>query len=368
MLAATHILAYFLLKNLVHYSLTEFYFPNYWPVFSFLQLSRPVSALFVNFYFALYLGVSIICLFLFLKNKTSILSAWLLLIFLTLMKFFINIQDYNLMGNYHYVSLLVSLVYLFFPAKKQNIPLAIVMIYFSAGLLKTNWEWISGSALFSTLTAPNSLIIVLCSYVLLLELIFSWALLYSRKLFWFFFIQFIGFHIFSWKFVGAYYPITMFLMLSFFILNYLFNDSEEFTFKKKSSWFLVTAVLILQFVPLFFPGESRLTGEGRYFSLNMFDSLPICEVKIVGIKNGKQVDVPFVISHGARMVCDPLVFYNYTKALCAKNHFESIRLNLKSRMTSEGKFKLIIDESNFCSDDIRYSVFKHNHWIRYNAL
>src|SRR5437868_6410536 len=68
--------------------------------------------------------------------------------FLLFVKFYIYAQDYRMMGNYHYIHYLILFLFLLYPHKRILLPFSIVLVYLGAGILKLNYEWMSGAALF----------------------------------------------------------------------------------------------------------------------------------------------------------------------------------------------------------------------------
>src|SRR5690606_26596368 len=85
--------------------------------------------------------------------------------------FVLLVADYRFMGNYHYMPFLVSTVFLFIPQKKTTILYTIVIFYISAGLLKLDTEWLSGSALLENFFVGGEILEWLLAYTILFEVL-----------------------------------------------------------------------------------------------------------------------------------------------------------------------------------------------------
>lgn len=136
--------------------------------------------------------------------RNSITLAYFYSFFILAFKFFIYVQDYRLMGNFHYIHFIFIFIFLLVPRKLQLIPFAIVCVYLGAGILKLNNEWISGSALYGDLGPLKWIPIQVATvYVIILELGFSLLLLSSKqRLQKIALIQFFIFHIYSIQIAG----------------------------------------------------------------------------------------------------------------------------------------------------------------------
>jgi len=307
---------------------------------------------------------------------------------LTVVKFVTYAQDYRMMGNYHYMLNIIFFIYFFIPYKRVTLKCSVVSFYLGAGVLKLNYEWLGAVSLeprtWLSPYLPHSLLIAMCVYVVILELGVSWFLLSKN-----YFIcagaltQFILFHLFSWHIVGFYYPTVMFCLLTIFPLSFIFDPPDEmkktsdnrilsrlFTLQLPPPTYLVLGVFtIAQLIPVLNGGDSSLTSEGRMLALNMFDSRSMCISKFTVKTGGHSTDVTPQFNFGIILHCDPIVHYDFAKWLCrylknSPSPAGDIDVFLQSKRTSDKEYQTIIDVTDFCAKNIRYSVWGWNDWIK----
>ena len=176
-------------------------------------------------------------------------------------------MDYRFMGNYHYMPFLVSFMFLFIPQKLFFIPLLLVCFYFFAGLLKvSNLDWLTGLAFPENLDFPlffnENIKLILCFYVVCLEIIGVWCLVFIQtnckgkellntfaffrrktatkkirsrniKTIWkiMIYFQLILFHALSYFIVGYFYPLIMFCLLSLFFFIFILNEKSDIFYR-----------------------------------------------------------------------------------------------------------------------------------------
>ncbi|MBS1968794.1 MAG: PQQ-binding-like beta-propeller repeat protein [Bdellovibrionales bacterium] len=307
--------------------------------------------------------------------RKSISLAYSYSYFVLLFKIFIYVQDYRLMGNFHYIHFIFILLFLLVPRKIQLIPISIVLIYLGAGLLKLNSEWISGSALYGDIGPLKWIPIQMATiYVIVLELGFS-SLLLSRHRFWqkFALFQFFVFHIYSIQIVGLFYPAVMFCILSIFILmskEHADMPSIISVWRYKPHRTLSLLFILAQIYPLILPGKSALTGEGRLVSLNMFDARAVCRHTFVVDRGmGHYVQMQLNLeSFGTRIRCEPYVYLEFARRLCEdyqkNNDFAVVDIHMQSRLSSEQNFQPIVDINDVCKKEPHFNPFWANSWIK----
>lgn len=122
-------------------------------------------------YLYLFLGLAVAALFTLPSRYTK--WAYTGLFFLSLFKFLLFAQDYQLRMNQHYMALAVTLAYLFIQSKRKVILQLIVLFYVWAGTIKLNEEWLSGAGIYrlEKLWLPVELHKLSFLYVVILELI-----------------------------------------------------------------------------------------------------------------------------------------------------------------------------------------------------
>lgn len=311
----------------------------------------------------------------FINTKLS--TAYFLLLGSTLAKTFIFLTDAGLMGNYHYVHFWILIAYLFISHKEKVICVLLILIYFFAGLLKLNSEWISGAALLRPPPLPASWTPFLQVCAIILELVIVWFLLSAYKkwrilsLF-----GFCLFHIYSLWIVGGYYPSQMFCFLTIFPLLWYFDHAVTFKtllekphyFKKNGQWLSISfllAFVAFQSVPYFSPGDTALTGEGRLWSLNMLDAKSEC-IPLLYKKNKNTILEIDLQQYGfaPRVVCEPSFFLSTLRQICSDEELlqtsSQFQFTLMSKRLTDKDFIRILQMRNVCEDIKSYSIFGRN--------
>ncbi|AUN96884.1 hypothetical protein DOM21_17340 [Bacteriovorax stolpii] len=361
--------------------------PVCWPFFENCFNYRFLSVEQVDLVLSLYLLLGLAVSFLFVLPTRYTKWAYTGLVTLSVFKFILFAQDYQLRMNQHYMALAVTLAYLFIYSKRKVIPQVIVLFYVWAGTIKLNEEWLSGAGIYrlEKLWLPESLHKISFAYVVVLELVLAFFLLSKKKgIFYFTFIQFLLFHLLSWPIVGFFYPMVMYSLLAIFILDRLFAAPAVSAplLPIGGSWqgaTYLTLFCLVQLTPYLFPGDITLTGEGRYFALNMFDAKSVCDgeftihmkdssVKKLNINNDwnesfRKNKLDGTLRLRTRIHCDPLVHFNRAQAFCRRNEVQNLDLIFFSRRSSDSEFKKLIDVKDFCTQNLSYSMYRHNSWI-----
>jgi hypothetical protein len=349
--------------------------PLCWPFWENCRAFLSVSG--VNRVLWAYLFLSTIAGLLFVVRRVA--AAYWLLIAVNVIRTVLMLQDYRLRANQHYMLNCIVLAFLFLPGKRALLHHLIVSLYFWAGALKLDPEWLTGTALYNRdrLWVPAALVPASCVYVVVLEMAIVFGL-YSRRgwIFWGTFAQLIAFHIFSWPIVGFWYPLLMFCLLSILPMTRLMHppgDSVTLSFSAPARRLALNAAVLgtfgaLQMIPRAFPGDSAITGEGRMFALHMFDALIVCEATFSdhfdgGLSRAAAVDATQRLPHRSR--CDPLILFDLAKNRCRRRPAGVIDfdVSLRSRRTSEPEYRQTIDVRNFCAANPTYDTWRHNAWI-----
>jgi len=355
-LALTHLLsAYFWMDRSVEWVVKSGVTSNSlcWPFLPACEAFRFSSALGSTRFLEIYALIAIASAGLFFFGKAR--SGFTLLLILLLMKVGFTSLSYGLMGNYHYMTFFVHLAFLFFPHKKTLIPFLIGIFYWGAGILKFDPEWLSGVALITPSFLPAPLQHASLLYAVILECILVFGLYSSRAwIRWSVLAQFILFHIFSWHIVGYFYPLTMFLLLSLFVLIPLCKEPWEALFderacKQKSTFAFCAVLIFLQIGPSFVAPDPATSGAPRIFSLNMLDARVECETLLIRHRDkSEEVYDPFIKAPSTRTQCDPLVFLSQIQSFCADRN-EKFDFWLQSRRTTQDKYRTRLVVKDVCS-------------------
>ncbi len=473
-LSLTHVVTFFFFHNngTVYNFLTKNANTLCWPQLPFCEYLRFLSPAGVQVLLYVYLCMALFAVFLFLYSaclksslfvssgigasgegvsglsvselsvsKKPVLYAYCLLLIINIIKVYIFFMDYRFMGNYHYMPFLISFVFLFIPQKLFFIPLLIVCFYFFAGLLKvSNLDWLTGLAFPENLNFPlffnENIKLILCFYVVCLEIIGVWFLVFiqtnckGKELLSFFtffkrktlarksrsmdiktiwkimiYFQLILFHALSYFIVGYFYPLIMFCLLSLFFFMFILNEKSDILYrfdwkfhnlkskrlrpsflkiKNKISYSLgirtenmlpgivfMCLVVFGNLLSVFIPGSAGLTGEGRWYGLNMYDAHTQCDSQIFLKFKNKIVQESFsgYNEYALRIRCDPYIDFNTVKKICAfyKKYPEFMNLDWSfySKLRSDLNYKRLVNEKNVCGKNLKYFSWRKNHWIGY---
>jgi len=335
------------------------FFPNCDVWRSLLSLSQWSYVLWTYGLFSLMITL------LFLFEKKSKWSYWGFTI-LTLTKLSLHLSNYNFMGNYHYMIHCLSFLFLWASHKKQIIKYFLVAFYISAGLLKVNLDWLSGAAMISQPLLSGKFLSFSLFYVVLLELVFVFALLSSKKfLRWTALVQLLAFHAFSWHIVGFFYPLVMFSLLSLFFIDEFLYFKGKIQIPSlgqdlirgqaaKSTYLLLVLFWLLQASPYLITSDPSLSGAARLGSLNMFDANTECHPLLVVHKGNQWIHLDRPLrSLGVRLNCDPLVYLNQAHKLCRKQketpEFKKLTLSLLSKRVTGSEYIKILDLQDVCA-------------------
>ena len=334
-----------------------------------------------------YLLLSLAAGWLFLRKRVD--SAYWLLVLVTAIRVFVMLQDYRLRANQHYMLNWVVVAFLFMPGKRALLHHVIVSLYFWAGVLKLDPDWLSGASLYSQdrLWFPQALVPAATVYVLLLEMVFIWGL-YARSqlIFYATLGQLVLFHFTSWPIVGFFYPTLMFCILSVLALTRLLHPPHEWvTFpwravarRRAVNAALMGAFGVLQLVPHAFPGDTAVSGEGRVFALHMFDALVECEATFTyrlddGTTRAEERREATRMPHRSR--CDPMIYFALAKNRCediaAQGRTDDpdlggvvdLDVSLRSKRNSAADYHQVIDLRQFCAQNPSYDMLRHNAWL-----
>ena len=350
-----------------------------WPFWeSCHAYALPVAV--VNAGLWLYLLLALVTAGCFLSRRVTA-GYWLLLL-VNVIRVFVMLQDYRLRANHHYMLNCMVIVYLLLPYTRAMLRHMLVSIYFWAGALKLDPDWLSGATLYSQdkLWFPRTLVPAACVYVVVLEMGMIWGL-YSRRpwVFWGTLAQLALFLYTSWPIVGFWYPTLMVCLLSILPLLRLLPAPGESAVaaqpRPQRAYALAAAVAVVfaafQMVPRTFPGDTAVTGEGRMFALHMFDARVECEATFTHhLADGDRVEVrreATKLPHRSR--CDPLIYYALARNACARIAASptaaaaDFDVSLRSRRSSSVEYTDVLDVRNFCATQPRYAMWRHNDWI-----
>jgi hypothetical protein len=287
--------------------------------------------------------------------------------------------DYRLRLNQTYMFGWVVLALLAAPRRAQVLQALVALFYLWAGTLKLDREWVSGAALYERpFLVPAALVPAACVYVLVLEMVFVWGLFSSSpKWRWGVYAQLLVFHAVSWRVVGYFYPLLMFGLTAIYPLVWLRAPGDTLTLGSLRAdpharrAVVATAIIFsaFQLVPHLFPGDTAVTGEGRLFSLHMFDAQVQCTGgATIRSASGTLARAALINDHtDVRTRCDPIVLAAEANRLCralaGRADEARVDVAMDAKRTTDEHAQPLIHVDDVCHHDLAYSVWHHNDWI-----
>ncbi len=377
-LSLTHLVTFQFWNHLSFYYFNTSNHPSNicWNFFSSCDVLSFSSVLFSKIAIFIYLIISLLSIYFFIIKQVK--YGYLTLCFLVFFKYIVLLMSFYHMGNYHYMPFIVSFLYLFFPLKRISIPVMISLFYIFAGFLKlNNLEWLTGGSLWKIEGWNPYFITFLTTSVVFLEIFISPILLLKHKIKYIAFFFFCLFHLASFYWVGYFYPINCFALLSIFPLIWFLDKSHLNLIEKtirnsipKSLSIIFIVFIVAQVVPRFYKGDEAVTGQGRTWFLNMYDARVSCHSYMkVRYKNRTEEFSRDSTWLSIRIQCDPYVYYSDAQKICKwaeKNpDFIDIDFHLSTKRRSDMEWTYLVKLKNFCSQDIKYNFLKGNAWINF---
>lgn len=288
-----------------------------------------------------------------------VIWTWKVLVTLFLTKVFA--------ANFNYYDVILGFVLLFVPFKLYFLQLTLVWMYFLAGSIKIHEGWVLGTY-FTSLQSGlpifgNALAPLFTNAVIFMQIVGSWFLLQKRGLlFWASLSYFTLFHLYSGIYVDYRYPtIALGMLLALFLLPV---ERPKFPLERKAllGWFFLALLMSFQLIAILIPGDQKLTLEGNYYGLYMFEANHQCVSKVeFAVENGPPVGWE-TASVASYLRCDPFDQLFKIQQVCKRDeNVVSARWTFDHSING-GPFYRIVDEGNAC--DLSYKIFKHNEWIR----
>jgi hypothetical protein len=347
-----------------------------WPLLSGCEgLRAYLSPWLVRRVVAIYIALGASAALLFLRRRPR--AALVTFLAATALGLAVYALDYRMRFNQTYMFACIALVFLVTKRRLETASVLLACFYFWAGTLKLTRDWLTGAALYAPpLFIPSSLLPASCVYVVVLELVLVWGLFSSRA--WVrrgVLLQLVLFHVVSYPVVGWFYPLTMFGLLSVFVLG----REQPVTFaslralssrERRSVSFVAAGFAILQLVPWMFRGDSAVTGEGRLFALHMFDARVACRggaTLMVPAEPPAAVAVLPPSVTESRTLCDPIVILSNVRRACrepwARVAGARLDVAVDAKRASDPEMRPFIRIDDACHDTPTYSLLRENPWI-----
>ena len=365
--------------------------------------------------------LALLGLFLLFCHRSSA-PALCILGILLVNKVYFYLCDFRLFANYHHFHLLYSLVFLISRDKLRFFRLALALSYFLSAIVKLSPSWMFGE-LFNTLPGKLPLlpkvewvVTAACVAVILLELLgpICWFTR-NRVLRRFSFVAFIAFHLYSGIIVGFNYTTLMLplVVAAFIRFDEPLQHGLKLSLRNAATFALFGLTLLGGLWHYAIPGNVRLTSEGRYFGLFMFDAnhpvqfdikirkgdttwailvqrlwretpddfLRPLSIRCAIFENGelaKSFHVHDPVYDGdtlifnpdyfrdarLRIAGDPYLYFHYTRELIRRHQPDQVRIELVRRLDAVFESVRLVEIPNFDAAAPTYHPFKHNPWIQ----
>lgn len=343
------------------------------------------------------------------------LMAWLFF-----NKLYFYLADFRLFTNYHHFHLFYTLVILISADKLRFFRIALVVSYFLSGVVKLTPSWLFGEY-FNSLPDKLPLLpklgwVVTTASVSVIVLELLGPLCWFTRVQWLrrlSFGAFIVFHVYSGVIVGFWYTTLMLpvVVTAFLGFKEPLHASYHFARRQLAALGLFAIALVGGCVHLFIPGDVRLTAEGRYLGLFMFDANHAVQFQAEIEKGGKlwiirifrdrqqggdngdngircafyqndelvrsfPVTGPirdegevifnpgYFTAARMRIAGDPYLYYFYARELARRYRPDRLSIRLDERLDGHPEYVTLLNISDFTALNPSYRSFRHNEWIQ----
>ncbi len=336
-------------------------------------------------------------------------------------KLYFYLGDFRLFTNYHHFHLLYTLTILVSQDKMRFFRGALGLSYFMSAVVKLSPSWLLGEY-FNSIAGklpmlPKESWVVTSASVGVVVLEFLGPLCWFTRIAWLrrlSFGAFILFHVYSGVIVGFWYTTLMLpvVVAAFLEFNEPLQAGYRFLRRHLAVFGFFALALLGSVYHFVIPGDVRLTAEGRYFGLFMFDanhsvrfqteikkgnkswlvqvyrswnvpddvtvvdSSVRCEFHQDGsltnrfevtspIRDGDQVifNPQYFASARMRMYGDPYLYYFYARELVRRYQPDRVSIHLDKQLDGRRGFVTLLEIPDFARLSPTYKSFAHNEWI-----
>lgn len=295
--------------------------------------------------------------------RTAHALLWPLFIWKALVVWVFSMSE---VGNYEYYHLVLSFILLALPHKIFFLKFGLVWFYFLSTAAKIHPTWTLGVYFTSLKTGlplfPDSTTPIWTNLVILMEMIGAWWLLGPKHL-WqrLVFVFFVIFHLYSGLLVSYRYPATV-LPTLFILFGPWYQQTKIPTgWSALPGWLLIFLLGVGQSISHFIPGDEKLTMEGNFYGLYMFEANHQCIEKAQIYRPGQAPEEIIVESARARGRCDVYrVWFKYQQQCQNDPSIERVAVTFDHSLNGAAFYR-IVEVPNIC--ELEYKPFKHNDWI-----
>lgn len=335
-----------------------------WPLFqncqSLIWMSTLPEGYSQMIFFMLLFGIMVLIIYCMQQNMWTFVHFAIGILFISKLYFMIIAHSHK--GNYDYYHNTFCILYLLAAHKVFFLRFSLVFFYFLSTASKIYPSWILGEYFTSLKTGlpifPFGSEVIMTNIVIIMEMIFSWFLFSNNKtLQRSVLIFFIIFHLYSGILVGYRYPSTVLPALIILFGPWFRAVSPPAGLNSTFGWIVVTFLTIAQLIPHLMPGDEKLTLEGNYFGLYMFEANHQCFATIS--KDGKVLRS--LRTANARMRCNPYDMWFQAKHKYCSTDGGPIAMQYTHSVNGRA-FREIVNEPDICQ--LEYKAFGRNAWIK----
>lgn len=329
-----------------------------------LWLQLPPFGYSQNIFYAVLLGLIVMAAWGLVTNRIRL--AHLCFGLLLLAKGYLMLQNYNFKGNFDYYHNAFAIIYLFLPHKRFFGSLSLPLFYYLSTVAKLHPSWTLGNY-FTPMTLglplfPIGSEPIPTNLLIFMEMVMGWFLFSHRPrlqqaMFWFF----VAFHLYSSILVGYRYPVTV-LPVLLVLFGPFFKPFKQIPLGRDSipGWSLVGLLFFLQFIGPAIPGDEKLTAEGNFYGLYMFEANHQCQATAT---DGMGIPLKTVRDSMPRNRCDPWEFLQLAQQRYCQNPriIKPVGLEILHSING-GPFYQIVKEPDVCA--LTFKPFGKNDWIK----
>lgn len=298
-------------------------------------------------------------------------GGWFFLLLSFLFKSILYFHDSRLSSNAHYLLAMAQIVYLLIPQKKVILKYLIVSMMVSAGILKLNTDWLSGTWVHQQTGLHQKLCEWIAALSTLAELIIPWFLVSKKSqniVFGFFAL--VSFFTGYWFLGDGLMSIVFILFLLFYPFYYYEKRRSEMQYLYQSyirpeasqAWIPLVLFVFwtLQALPFVKYQNSNMLFITEVLALEPTPSATECYQTTFAIfKNESREILPNDSNIGSgRRRCDPFARFLDAKSHCqllsSEEGFQNIASSFLVRELKDKSFRRIFETDNICGGNINF--------------
>jgi hypothetical protein len=285
-----------------------------------------------------------------------------LMAFLFVAKAYFTAINFNHKGNFDYYHTTFCVIWLVVPHRVFFLRFSLAFFYFLSTASKIHPSWTHGEYFTSLSTGlpffPAGTERFGTNLLMAMEMVGAFALLsrkvpFQRAALAFF----VFFHIYSGFIVAYRYPATVLPALLILFGPFYKWSPPPIGRATVAGWSLVGMLTALQLIGPLIPGDEKLTLEGNFYGLYMFEANHQCTGQIT---RGSSI-VRRINSSNARHRCDPYEYWFQAKNGVCKAVGGPVAMVFNHSVNGR-QFRTIVDERDICS--LEYRPFSRNAWIK----